>query len=83
MITEAYDLAHEFPEHRAAIHDLKIKDAHFAKLFEAYHTVAREIHRIEAGVENTSDEYAEELKKKRLKLKDEIFSILQKQGRAA
>lgn len=78
MINESHDLAHEFPEYRQAIHDCKMNNQHFAKLFDEYHDVARAIYRIEAGIENTSDEHAENLKKKRLKLKDELYAILQK-----
>jgi len=36
--------------------------------------------RIEVGVENTSDEYLEELKKKRLALKDELFAMIKAAG---
>ena len=32
--------------------------------------------RVEEGFENTSDEYLEELKKKRLALKDELFAMI-------
>lgn len=80
MQNEAHDLVHEFPEYRDAIHQLKTTDNHFARLFDEYHTINREIHRIEQGVENTSDEYAETQKKKRLALKDELFAILQKKA---
>ncbi len=78
MPVEAHDLHHEFPEHHELIHTLKESDAHFRKLFDAYHEADKEVHRIEAGVENTSDAYAEDCKKKRLKLKDELFAMLQK-----
>lgn len=71
-----HELADEFPNAAEKIHELKLSDAHFAKLADAYHEVNREIHRIEAEVEATSDAYAEELKKKRLALKDEVASFL-------
>jgi uncharacterized protein YdcH (DUF465 family) len=32
--------------------------------------------RIEDGIENTSDDYLEELKKKRLNLKDQLWDML-------
>ena len=76
MEGEKHDLIHEFPEHKEKIHQLKMSNSHFAKLFDEYHTVNREVHRIEAGIENTSDEYVEGLKKQRLKLKDDLFSLL-------
>lgn len=78
MISEQHDFVSEFPQHKQAIHDLKTSNAHFAKLFEEYNKINREILRIETGVENTSDEYVEGLKKQRLKLKDELYQFIQK-----
>ena len=71
-----HELAEEFPNAAEKIRELKLNDAHFAKLADAYHEVNREIHRIEAEVETTSDAYTEELKKKRLSLKDEVAGFL-------
>lgn len=76
MLTEKHDLVHELPEHRDAIHKLKMTDQHFARLFDQYHEVDHEVHRIETGVENTSDDYLEERKKRRLYLKDELFRMI-------
>jgi hypothetical protein len=76
MLTEKHDLVHELPEHRDAIHSLKMTDQHFARLFDEYHEVDHEVHRIETGVENTSDEYLEGRKKLRLYLKDELYRII-------
>lgn len=71
-----HGLHEEFPSAAAAISRLKIGDAHFARLAETYETLNREIHRIEADIEPASDETLESLKKKRLKLKDEIAAML-------
>ena len=71
-----HELHDEFPEAGEALHRLKGENPHFAKLADEYHTVNREIHRIEAEVEAASDARAEELKKRRLTLKDEIAQIL-------
>ncbi|MDJ0777344.1 MAG: YdcH family protein [Gammaproteobacteria bacterium] len=76
MLTEKHDLIHEFPEHRDRIHDLKVGNNHFARLFDEYHDLDHEIHRIETGVENTSDDYLEERKKRRLFLKDELYRMI-------
>lgn len=76
MLNEKHDLIHEFPEHRETIHNLKISDNHFARLFDEYHEIDHEIHRIETDIETTSDEYLEEKKKQRLHLKDELFKII-------
>lgn len=76
MLGEKHDLVHEFPEHREKIHALKVSDQHFARLFDEYHDVEHRVRRAEEGVENFSDEHMEELKKTRLKLKDELYAII-------
>jgi uncharacterized protein YdcH (DUF465 family) len=76
MLGEKHDLIHELPEYKDHIHNLKISNRHFAHQFEKYHEIDHEIIRIEEGIETTSDEYLEELKKKRLALKDELFAMI-------
>ncbi|TYC67194.1 DUF465 domain-containing protein [Stappia sp. BW2] len=71
-----HELHEEFPEAAEKLHALKTNDAHFARLADEYHAVNREVHRIETDVEPTSDEVLEDLKKKRLNLKDQIAAIL-------
>lgn len=78
MTLEKHDLHHEFPNFKEEIHYLKMNDNHFARLFNEYHEVDQEVHRIEQGVENTSDEYLEGRKKQRLNLKDNLFVMLKK-----
>lgn len=76
MLNEKHDLVHEFPEYRDSIHNLKMTDEHFAKMFDEYHEIDHEIHRIENGIETPSDEYLEERKKLRLSLKDQLFEMI-------
>ena len=76
MTHTPHELAEEFPEAAEKIHRLKMQSAHFARLAESYHTVNREIHRIESEVEAASDARTEDLKKERLLLKDEIAAML-------
>jgi uncharacterized protein YdcH (DUF465 family) len=76
MSIEKHDLHHEFPEYKDEIHELKMNNAHFKKLFDEYHDVEHEVHRIEEGVENTSDDYLEERKKNRLFLKDQLYGMI-------
>jgi len=78
MELQPHDLAHEFPEYKDKIHFLKTNNQHFAKLFDEYHLVNREVLRIEQEVEPVTDEFAEEMKKKRLLLKDQLYAMLQK-----
>ena len=76
MSLEKHDLLSEFPESKEIIHTLKMNNNHFARLFDEYHNVDHEVHRIETGAESTSDEYLETRKKQRLKLKDELFQMI-------
>ena len=78
MSNTPHELSAEFPDDHALLHKLKLSNPHFVTLADRYHEVNGEIHRIEAGVENTSDDYAETLKKKRLALIDEIAGIVSK-----
>jgi uncharacterized protein YdcH (DUF465 family) len=76
MIIDRHSLAKELPEYKEQIHQLKMENRHFAKLADEYHDLDNEIIRIEEGVENTTDEYVDGLKKKRLHLKDQLFAML-------
>ncbi len=76
MLGEKHDLIHEFPEYKDRIHNLKMSNRHFARQFDKYHEIDHEIIRVEEGIENTSDDYLEELKKKRLALKDELYAMV-------
>ncbi|MEO1242554.1 MAG: YdcH family protein [Pseudomonadota bacterium] len=78
MAHTPHELAEDFPGQTDKIHELKMNDAHFARLADEYHTVNREVHRVETGVEAASQEREEELRKTRMRLKDEIAAILSK-----
>ncbi|MFO7593269.1 MAG: DUF465 domain-containing protein [Pseudomonadota bacterium] len=78
MFGEHHDLVHELPDYRNKIHEMKVNDQHFSKLFDEYHEVDHEIRRIEQEIETPADEYTEELKKKRLHLKDQLLDMLKK-----
>ncbi len=73
-----HELAEEFPDQTQKIHDLKLADAHFAKLVDEYHTLNRKVHRSEAGVEPRSELAEVDLRKQRMHLKDEIAGMLAK-----
>ncbi|MBL1434699.1 MAG: DUF465 domain-containing protein [Rhodobacteraceae bacterium] len=70
------ELAEQFPLAVEKMHDLKTSDAHFAKLFDEYHEINRDIHRAETDVEPTDDFHMEDMRKKRLALLDEISPYL-------
>jgi uncharacterized protein YdcH (DUF465 family) len=73
---EKHDLLHEFPELQDKIHELKISDVHFRTLFDAYHELEHQIHRIKVGVEVADDNFLHELKAKLLFMKDQLYAYL-------
>lgn len=73
-----HSILQDFPEMSERIHDTKKNNGHFASLSGKYDELVHSINRMESGTETFTDEHLEELKKKRLKLKDELLSILQK-----
>lgn len=76
MSNTPHELAEEFPEHVEKIHDLKMSDRHFSRLSSEYHDVNRSIHRAETNIEPTDDVHMEDMRKKRMRLKDEIYGML-------
>ena len=76
MAHTPHELAEEFPEHVDRMHELKGSDAHFARLFDEYHEINRAIHRAETDIEPTDDFNMEDMRKKRMRLKDEIYGML-------
>jgi uncharacterized protein YdcH (DUF465 family) len=76
MGLEHHDLAHEFPEYKERIHDLKVSDMHFRKLFDEYDQVTTRVESLEKQDSPVADESMEELKKERLVLKDQLYKML-------
>ena len=76
MSNTPHELAEEFPEHVDKIRDLKMNNNHFVRLFDEYHTLNRDIHRAETNVEPTNDFHMEDMRKKRIRLKDELYGML-------
>jgi hypothetical protein len=70
------DLAHEFPELRQRVHDLKVESAEFRRLYDEYQALDNEIVRIEQELETPSDAYTENLKRRRAHLKDHLYGLL-------
>ena len=70
------DLAREFPELKHRIHELKQESPEFRQLFEDYQSLDNEILRIEQEIETPSDDYTEQLKHRRARLKDHLYGLL-------
>jgi hypothetical protein len=71
-----HELDEMFPADKATLSELKLNDAHFARLAERYHAVNRAVHRMETNVEPAADETIEAERKLRLHLLDEIAAMI-------
>lgn len=77
MNIEHHDLIHELPEHRERIHQLLTSNTHFSRLFDEYHQVTKEVERLEGLGMPVTDESISTMKGTRLKLKDELYAMIQ------
>lgn len=68
-----------FHEDRDLIAELKKSDAHFAKLFDEHNELDNTIDKLENDVVKhaSRDDEIEEMKRKKLHLKDELYRILE------
>jgi uncharacterized protein YdcH (DUF465 family) len=71
-----HELHEEFPELGEKISQMKVSDAHFAKLFDEYHEINRAIHRAETNIEPVEDLTEGQMRKERARLKDELYRML-------
>jgi len=71
-----HDLDHEFPEFSGLMQDLRTRDPKLGNLFEQYDRVNGTIVDIEENDKPFHDTEFEEMKKKRLRIKDEIYAAL-------
>ena len=76
MSIDNHTLVNEFPQLKDKIHSLKTGNHHFARRFEEYNDLDREVRRLEGEGSPKADESMEDLKKKRLALKDELYRML-------
>ncbi|MBB3929498.1 hypothetical protein GGR25_000517 [Kaistia hirudinis] len=76
MVHTPHELAEDFPGEHEKIAKLKAENAHFAKLVDEYHEINRAVHRAETDVEPTDDVHMIDMRKQRMKLKDEIAALL-------
>lgn len=67
-----------FPEYRALISQLKQEDAHFAKVFEEHNELDHQIIRLEQDPVTSGLDDIEVLKRKKLKLKEELYDMLKR-----
>jgi len=67
-----------FPEYRDLITQLKGHDHHFTRLFDKHNDLDHKIKNMEARITPGTHEEIETMKKEKLLLKDELYTILKK-----
>lgn len=73
-----HELQDEFSEDASLIDRLVRTDYEFRRLATRYDEVNRQIYQIESEEDPTTDDVLERLKKRRLKLKDEVADVIGK-----
>ena len=63
-------------EYKEEIHELKMSNAHFAKVFEKHNALDQKIEHAEVGDTPMTDVELETLKKEKLLLKDEAYKMI-------
>ena len=71
-----------FPEYRDQITQLKTHDAHFVRIFDEHNALDQQIKRMESHAEPGTPLQIEQLKKEKLRLKDEVYAVLRKTTQA-
>ena len=76
MFVEHHDLDHEFPKLHDAMEELKTQNDRFRTMFDEYHRLTGEIERLEEEDLPVDDFTIETMKKKRVRLKDQIYHMV-------
>ena len=63
-------------EYKNEIHELKLSNAHFAKIFDKHNALDQKIEDVEAERTILTDVELETLKKEKLLLKDEAYKMI-------
>jgi uncharacterized protein YdcH (DUF465 family) len=76
MLGESHDLLHEFPELAGKIAELRENNEVFHNLMDEYDWLDAQIRNLEELNTPIGDFHMEEMKKRRLLLKDRLYAIL-------
>ena len=76
MHVEHHDLHHEFPEMHDAISVLKNENPLFARLYSTYHRLTGKVEDLEEHDMPVGDFTIEDMKKHRVKVKDDLYHLL-------
>lgn len=76
MLGESHQLLHEFPNHAEKIADMRSSNEVFHHLMDEYDWLDSHIRSLEEVSMPVSDFHIEEMKKRRVHLKDKLYNIL-------
>ncbi|MBP7204711.1 MAG: hypothetical protein RJA63_3340 [Pseudomonadota bacterium] len=76
MQVEHHELHHEFPEFLDVMQVLRNSDSHFSEMFDEYHALTNQVEHLEEEDVPVDDFTIEDMKKKRVKLKDSMYKML-------
>ncbi len=65
-----------FPEYRDLITQLKTTDAHFVSLYQQHNALDQQVKRMVSRTDPATPGEIEQLKKEKLRLKDELYVLL-------
>ncbi len=72
----SHSLYDDFPKYRERINQLKLENQTFARMAAEYHKIDHRVRGLEMNDIPASDQTFEELKLKRLHLKDKLYRML-------
>jgi len=76
MQVDHHELHREFPEYVDLMHVLRTSDSFFCQMFNEYHNLTTQVEHLEEEDVPVDDFTIEEMKKKRVKLKDKMYKML-------
>ena len=76
MPLEKHPLSQEFPEYQSLIQQLKEQDTDFAAMLSEYHELDRKVFRFEQHNQPISDDSLEDMKYRRVNLKNRLYHRL-------
>lgn len=76
MTHTPHQLHEEFPDQSKVIRKLQAENQHFARVCDEYEMINRDIHRAETNIQPVEELAEQEMRKKRMALKDEIWQML-------
>jgi uncharacterized protein YdcH (DUF465 family) len=76
MQVDHHDIHSEFPEMRDAIEALRKENPRFASLYGTYNRLTGKVENLEEHDMPVSDFTIEDMKKQRVRIKDEIYHLL-------